>query len=98
MQCVYRSLSLCYADAIHSLEQLTGKKYTKIHIVGGGCQDQYLNEQTAKAAALPVLAGPIEGTALGNLAVQMIEDHVFENLQEARDVIRNSFACSIHQG
>lgn len=91
MQCVYTSLSLCYRDAIRNLEELTGKRYTSINIVGGGCQDGYLNQRTARATGLPVYAGPIEGTAIGNLIVQMIEAGEFENLQAARDTIRTSF-------
>ncbi len=91
MQCVYSSLSLCYRDAIGNLQKLTGKAYTSINIVGGGCQDGYLNERTAEATGLPVFAGPVEGTAIGNLLVQMIANQEFENLQAARDAIRVSF-------
>lgn len=91
MQCVYTSLSQCYRDAIHALEGLTGKHYTSINIVGGGCQDGYLNRRTAQATGLPVYAGPVEGTAIGNLLVQMIEAKEFENLQAARNSIRSSF-------
>ena len=82
---------LCYRDAIQELSALTGKKYTSINIVGGGCQDNYLNELTAKMTQLPVYAGPVEGTAIGNLALQMIEAGEFESLQAARDAIRRSF-------
>ena len=91
MQCVYSSLALCYGNAIRDLEALTGKKYTSINIVGGGCQDEYLNRRTAKATGLPVYAGPVEGTAIGNLLVQMIQAGEYENLQAARDAIRASF-------
>ena len=91
MQCVYTSLALYYRDAIRSLEALTGKHYTSINIVGGGCQDGYLNQRTAQATGLPVYAGPVEGTAIGNLIVQMIHAGEFENLQAARDAIRASF-------
>lgn len=91
MQCVYSSLSLCYRDAIRSLEALTGQHYTSINIVGGGCQDEYLNQCTARATGLPVYAGPVEGTAIGNLIVQMIHAGEFENLQAGRDTIRASF-------
>ncbi|MDO4175182.1 MAG: FGGY-family carbohydrate kinase, partial [Eubacteriales bacterium] len=91
MQCVYLSLSKCYAEAIQKLSGLTGKTYTSINIVGGGCQDMYLNEMTAKASGLPVYAGPIEGTALGNLMVQMIHTGEFTDLQEARNAVRASF-------
>lgn len=91
MQCVYRSLAKCYRDAIDGLSQLTGKTYTSINIVGGGCQDMYLNQMTANATGLPVYAGPVEGTAIGNLIVQMIAAQEFDSLQSARDAIRNSF-------
>ena len=91
MQCVYRSLSKCYKDAIAGLSALTGKTYTSVNIVGGGCQDMYLNQMTANATGLPVYAGPVEGTAIGNLIVQMIAGGEFDSLQTARDAIRKSF-------
>ena len=91
MQCVYTSLSLCYKDAIANLEKLTGKHYTSINIVGGGCQDNYLNMRIAKATGLTVYAGPVEGTAIGNILVQMITGGDLAGLQEARDAIRASF-------
>ena len=91
MQCVYLSLSMCYAEAVKTLIRLTGKTYTSINIVGGGCQDMYLNEMTAVTTGLPVYAGPVEGTAIGNLIVQMISGGEFTTLQQARDAVRNSF-------
>ncbi len=91
MKTVYNSLSDDYRRAIESLKQLTGKTYTAIHIVGGGSQDMYLNQMTANAAQLPVYAGPTEGTALGNLIVQMIASEEIESLQAARDLIAASF-------
>ena len=91
MQCVYSSLAICYRDAITGLESITGKKYTSINIVGGGCQDTYLNLRTAQATGLPVFAGPVEGTAIGNLFVQLISAHDLADLQTARDMERVSF-------
>ena len=91
MQCVYTSLSICYRDAIQALEGLTGKKYTSINIVGGGCQDGYLNRRTAQTTGLTVYAGPVEGTAIGNLLVQMIAGGDLCDLAAARDAIRRSF-------
>lgn len=91
MQCVYRSLALCYKNAVAGLSRLTGREYTAIHIVGGGCQDGYLNRLTAAATGLPVWAGPVEGTAIGNLAVQMIRGGNFADLATARSCIRKSF-------
>ncbi|MDD3430031.1 MAG: rhamnulokinase [Oscillospiraceae bacterium] len=91
MQCVYKSLAYKYKAAIETLQRLTGKQYTCIHIVGGGSKDGYLNELCAKATGLPVYAGPTEGTALGNLMVQMIAGKEYANLLEARQAIKNSF-------
>ena len=91
MQCVYRSLARCYQNAVGELEALTGKTYTSINIVGGGCQDGYLNRLTARATGLAVLAGPVEGTALGNLLAQMLANQEFHTLAEARAAVRRSF-------
>jgi len=91
MQCVYRSLARCYREAVTALSGLTGKTYTAIHIVGGGSQDDYLNRLTAEATGLPVYAGPIEGTALGNLIVQMMTAGEIKTLAAARQLIRDSF-------
>lgn len=91
MQCVYRSLSLCYRDAVRELSGLTGRRYTAIHIVGGGCQDSYLNRLTAQAAGLPVTAGPVEGTAIGNLLVQLVAAGELSGLETARALVRDSF-------
>ena len=87
MQCVYASLAACYARAIRELESLTGKTYTSVNIVGGGCQDVYLNELTAAATGLEVVTGPVEGTAIGNLIVQMVASGEFAGLAEARRAI-----------
>ncbi|MCM1127951.1 MAG: rhamnulokinase [Lachnospiraceae bacterium] len=91
MQCVYKSLALCYKEAIEKLSSLTNRSYTDIHIVGGGCQDEYLNRMIAKTTGLSVWAGPVEGTAIGNLLIQFIEKGEFQDLQRARDAVRESF-------
>ena len=87
MQCVYKSLAECYADAIRNLSEITGKAYTSVNIVGGGSRDLYLNALTADATGLEVFAGPTEGTAIGNLIVQMIAGGEFADLAEARKAI-----------
>ena len=88
---VYLSLAKRYGEAVREMEQITGRTYTRLHIVGGGCQDGYLNELTAKATGMDVYAGPIEATALGNLMVQMRADGVFASLEEGRTAIARSF-------
>ena len=87
MKCVYVSLADCYAKQIAKLSELTGKTYTSLNIVGGGCQDRFLNALTADATGLEVFTGPIEGTAIGNLIVQMITAGEFKDLAEARAAI-----------
>ncbi len=87
MQCVYKSLAKCYADAIRNLSSLTGKSYTSINIVGGGSQDGYLNDLTAEATGLEVFAGPVEGTAIGNLIIQFIAAGECRDLADARATI-----------
>ncbi len=88
---IYRSLADCYKKTKAELEQATGKIYRQIHIVGGGANADFLNQLTADAAGCPVLAGPVEATAIGNLAVQMIRAGVYGSLKEAREGIFNSF-------
>ncbi len=89
--CVYRSLAKCYANAVVQIENITGKKFSQINIVGGGCQNVLLNELTALETGRKVVAGPIEATATGNLLAQMLADGVVKNLSEGKDIIKNSF-------
>lgn len=89
--CVYRSLAQCYAQSIREMEGITGKRFTSINIVGGGCNNRVLNQMTADAAGLPVFAGPSEGTALGNLLVQMISSGDISDLRAGREIIKRSF-------
>ena len=84
---VYTSLADCYAKAIKAMEKITGKVYTSVNIVGGGSKDGYLNELTGKSTGLEVITGPTEGTAIGNLIVQMIAGGEFKDLAEARQAI-----------
>ena len=69
--CVYRSLAGCYADSIRQLERITGKRFTTLSIVGGGSNNETLNQWTADETGLRVLAGPSESTALGCLIAQL---------------------------
>lgn len=93
---IYNSLAKCYADAKVEIEEMTGRSYDSIHIIGGGANADYLNRLTARATGNKVLAGPVEATAIGNLAVQMIVDGVFDSLGEARNCISESFPIKIY--
>lgn len=92
MSVVYTSLADDYVATIAAMEEHLQTKFNRIHIVGGGSQDQYLNHLTARACRLPVLAGPVEASALGNLIVQFIAAGDFPDLDTARTAIRNSFS------
>lgn len=91
MACVYHSLADSYREGVEELRKLTGRRISSLHIVGGGSRDSLLNQLTADALGLPVYAGPTEGTALGNLMVQMIENGEFSGLESARQGVRESF-------
>jgi len=90
-RCIFRSLAESYAMTMRALQDLTGTKYDCVNIIGGGSQNEYLNQLAADACGIPVYAGPTEGTALGNIAAQMIALGVLPDYKAARDVIRQSF-------
>lgn len=91
MAVIYNSLAKSYKDTIEELEQMSGRKYSRLHIVGGGCQDAFLNHKIKTVTGKDVYAGPIEGTALGNIMVQMLKDKTFATLEEARACVAESF-------
>ena len=90
LRAVTMGLAVCYRDAIREMSALTGKPFTSINIVGGGSQNVVLNQMTADVTGLPVYAGPTEGTALGNIAAQMIADDAFSDLAAFRRALPGS--------
>lgn len=86
----YHSLAKSYSEAVMEIEAITGKRFDAIHIVGGGCQDKYLNALTRDYTGKSVTAGPIEATATGNIVSQIMRDKKI-SLAKARDLIKNSF-------
>ena len=88
---VTMGLAVCYRDSIREMETHTGHSFTSINIVGGGSQNRTLNQMTASLTGLPVLAGPTEGTALGNLAAQMIAAGEVAELAAFRALLPCSF-------
>ncbi len=91
VRCCLESLALRYRWTKEKLTQLTGQPINVIHIVGGGCQNRLLNQLTADATGCSVLAGPIEATALGNLLTQAMGLGLVKNLDELRNIVRQSF-------
>jgi len=88
---VYHSLAKSYNDAICEVEKISGTKSNAIRIVGGGSKDSYLNTLTAKYTGKKVTSGPVEATALGNLASQIMADNKDYALSDIRNIIKNSF-------
>ncbi len=91
---VFDSLALDYARVKDELEALTGSPLTHIRIIGGGCKNGLLNQLTADACGIPVSAGPVETSALGNAALQLMGLGVIGSLEEARGVVRRSFGVT----
>ncbi|NUR75193.1 MAG: rhamnulokinase [Thermoleophilia bacterium] len=91
-RCVLESLALKHAGTVDALRRAAGVDPAELHVVGGGARNELLCKWTADAAGLPVLAGPEEATLLGNLLVQAMALGELSTLDEARDVVRASFA------
>jgi len=89
---VYQSLADSYGETVKEIEEITGKSYDAINIVGGGSNADYLNQLTANSTGKTVYAGPNEATAIGNLVAQMIDFDEFADLEAARKNIFKSFA------
>jgi len=91
VRCVLESLALKSRWVLERLEAVLGRRFPAVHIVGGGARNQLLCQFTADATGRPVLAGPAEATAVGNLLVQLIGLGELGSLEEARHVARRSF-------
>jgi rhamnulokinase len=91
IRCVLESLALLYRQTLDQLEDVTGKPIQTLHIVGGGSQNALLNQFSANATGRTVIAGPAEATATGNILIQAIALGHLKDLDELRQVVRNSF-------
>ena len=94
---VLESLGLKYRVVVESLEILAGQKFSEVRIVGGGCQNALLNQFAADATGRRVVAGPVEATALGNIAMQLVGTGAVANLEAARELIAESFPARIFE-
>jgi rhamnulokinase len=90
VRCCYESLALKYGETLASLEELTGETVEVIHIVGGGSQNKVMSQLAADVCQRPVVTGPVEATALGNLLTQVRASGELSSLAEMREVIRAS--------
>ena len=90
VRCCLDSLALRYAAVLGTLGELTGVAPEVVHVVGGGSRNALLNQLTADASGLPVIAGPVEATALGNVLMQARAAFEIDSLAELRAVVRRS--------
>lgn len=91
LRCIYESLSDSFRNKLRDLESILRKKHSAFHILGGGTQDSFLMSLTAEKLNLPVVTGPVEATAIGNLLVQFLADGTIRSLTEGREKIARSF-------
>lgn len=90
MRTVYESLALKYRYVLDQLRSISGKTIERLHIIGGGTQNELLCQMTANAVGVPVIAGPVEATAMGNAIMQFIAHGDLANLAEARQMLSRS--------
>ena len=87
MRCIYESLALKYRLTFDGIKDCTEKDYDRIHVMGGGTKDKLLLQMTAQSCNVNVYGGPIEATALGNIAVQLMSSGAISDIKEARKII-----------
>ena len=97
LRCVYESLALKYRFVNELICRVTGTKTDAVHIVGGGSNNQLLNQFTANSVGVPVVAGPKEATAVGNLMVQAVGAKIIRNLAAAMPLIKSAFPVAEYQ-
>lgn len=90
----YLSLARSYQSAVIDLEKLTGREFKKVHIIGGGCRNTFLNQNTADLLGKTVAAGPDEATSLGNIGVQVIRENPGMSLGDLRRILKGSVMVS----
>ena len=87
---IFYSLAFLYKKTLDEIRELTNLEIDTIHIIGGGSQNEYLNQLTADAAHVKVVSGPVEATVLGNVIVQAAANGDVKNIEEGRRIIKDS--------
>lgn len=95
IRCIFDSLALKYRYVLERLQKMAPFKIEKLHVIGGGSQNRLLNQATASSIRLPVVAGPCEATAIGNVMVQAKGIGLVNSLQEIRDVVKSSITPEV---
>lgn len=96
IRCAMESLALKYRRTLREMDSVLKRKTNRLHVIGGGVQNTLLCQMTADACGIPVMAGPVEATALGNIVVQALATGALSSLKEARTVVANSFELHLY--
>ena len=97
VRCILESLAMRYRYTVECIDEMCGEKIPAINIVGGGTKEEQLSQFAATACGRPVYAGPVEATAIGNIAAQAIALGAIKDMWEAREIIANSFEIKEYQ-
>ena len=90
IRCIFRSLALRYRQVVDILQSMCGFPIRKLHVIGGGSQNKYLMQYAANALEMPIICGPVEGTALGNALMQMKASGAVQTLTQMREISASS--------
>jgi rhamnulokinase len=90
MRCVTESLAFRYKQGIEQMNRCIPSPITQLNIIGGGCQNELLNQLTANATGIPVMAGPVEATAIGNILIQVKAMGEVTAIEDLKGIIINS--------
>ncbi|WP_236348227.1 rhamnulokinase [Enterobacter cancerogenus] len=93
-RCIFDSLALLYADILDELASLRGRPFSRLHIVGGGCQNQLLNQLCADACGITVVAGPVEASTLGNIGIQLMTLDELASVDDFRSVVADNYGLT----
>lgn len=97
VRCIDQSLAVKYRFALEQIEMATGKKYDILNIIGGGIQSKLLCQLTADVCGRKVVAGPVEATVMGNIALQLMALGEIKDIKEARKIIANSENVTVYE-
>ncbi len=96
LRCAYDSLAMSYKETLNLLKSFHTGRIDRIHALGGGIQSKFMCQLTADSTGIPVYAGPIEGSVLGNLVVQAVSLGKLTSIQEGRNLIKKSFPVTVY--
>lgn len=98
VRCIYESLALKYRLALTQIGECTGKSFDVLHLMGGGTKDGFLCELSSESLGIPVIAGPVEATALGNIVLQLISLGEIKSIEEGRRIIAETEKVKTFEG